>query len=90
VRAALFFTHSREAPSLVGHAYDTGLASRLRSAQMKLWDMFYNFVTGYGGSGGCLAVLHTLLEVTHDFISQFKNVHVVHLCLALAIKILSF
>ena len=47
----LFFSHSREAPSLVGRVYDTGLASRLRSAQMKLWDMFHNFVTGYGGSG---------------------------------------
>ena len=70
--------------------YDTGLASRLLSAQMKLWDMFYNFVTGYGGSGKWTSLDHTLLKVTHGFISYFKNVHLLNLCLVLAIEISLF
>ena len=55
-----FLTHSREAPSLVARVQYTDLASGLPLVQMKLWDMFYNFVTGYSGRGGYTMVLHTL------------------------------
>ena len=54
------FTHSREAPSRVARVRYTDLASGLLLVQMKLWDMFYNFVSGYGGRGAYTIILHTL------------------------------
>ena len=51
LRDAHFFTHSREAPSLVDNVYDATLALDHPSFQIKVWDIVHNFVTGYGGKG---------------------------------------
>ena len=47
-----FLTHSREAPSRVDRVQYTDLAAVRLLFIIKLWDMFYYFVTGYGGKGG--------------------------------------
>ena len=65
LRVVLFFTHSREAPSLVGRLSDTGLPARLRSAQIKLWDTVFDFVMGYVEKGKWTSGDHTLFKVTH-------------------------
>ncbi len=51
VRVAHFFTHSREAPGLVGRLNDVTLARVHPVFQIKIWEMFYFVVTGCGGIG---------------------------------------
>ena len=72
MRAALFFTHSHEAPSLVDRVQYTDLAAGCRQVVRKIWDIVFDFVTGYDGKGGCTRVHHTLLKVTIGLISYFK------------------
>ena len=79
VRVAYFFTHSREASSLVDHVYDATLALYHPSFQIKVWDIVHNFVTGYGEKGECHSMPHILFKVTHGLISLFKNAHVLFL-----------
>lgn len=52
------------------------LAAVRGTAVAKIWDIVLDFVTGYDGKGACKKMPHTLLKVTHSFISLFKNVHV--------------
>ena len=46
VRVAHLFTHSREAPGLVGRLNDVTLAGVNRVFQIKIWEMFYFSLTG--------------------------------------------
>ncbi len=46
LRVAHFFTHSHEAPSLVGPLNDAALARVNPVFQIKIWEMFYFVVTG--------------------------------------------
>jgi len=75
VRVAHFFTHFREAPSLVDQVQYTDLARGCRQVVTKLWDIYYFLFMGYDGRGGCAIMRHTLLQVTHRSISKFKYVH---------------
>jgi len=88
VRVAHFFTHSREAPSLVDQVQYTNLARGCRQVVTKLWDIYYILFMGYDGRGGCAIMRHTLLQVTHRLISKFKYVHFYFLFFTLLDKVL--
>ena len=65
VRVAHFFTHSREAPSLVDRLQYTDLAPGCRQVVRKIWDVINNSFTGHGGKEGeWTSVDHTLLNAT--------------------------
>ena len=72
VSVAHFFTHSREAPSLMDRVQDKVLALLLLKFQIKIWDIIDFFVTGYDGKGARASTRHTLLKVIHALISIFK------------------
>jgi len=72
VSVAHFFTHSREAPSLMDRVQDRVLALLLLKFQIKIWDIIDFFVTGYDGKGARASTRHTLLKVIHALISIFK------------------
>ena len=76
VRVAHFFTHSREAPSLMDGVQCTDLAAGCGRFSTKLWEIYYIFFTGYVGKGKWTSVDHALLKVTQLFILVFKNFHV--------------
>ena len=67
-----FFTHSREAPSLIDRVQDRVLALLLLKFQIKLWDILDFFVTGYDGKGARASTRHTLSNLTLAFFSIFK------------------
>ena len=60
MRAALFFTHSHEAPSMVDRVQYEHLAAVRGTAVAKLRDIVLEFVTGYDGKGACKKMPHTL------------------------------
>ena len=55
-----FLTHSRKAPSRVDRVQYTDLAAVRGTAVAKIWDIVFDFVTGYDGKGACKKMLHTL------------------------------
>ncbi len=63
VRAALFLSHSREAPSLAGRLNDTALAPVHPVFQIKVWDIPYVFICGCDGNGIHPNSPDTLLKV---------------------------
>ena len=60
VRVALFFVHLRKGFSLMDRVQYTDVMLICWEVIAKLWDIVFNFLTGYDGKRGCHRVLHTL------------------------------
>ena len=64
VRVAYFFTHSREASSLLGRSYYAALNRVQPVFRIKVWDIPCVFICGCDGKGGNPKEPDTLLKVT--------------------------